>query len=234
MMSLYTIGDLHLGFSSDKPMDVFGGEWVNYIDKIKDGWNDIVQEEDTVVIPGDVSWATYLEEAYADFQFIEELNGKKIILKGNHDYWWTTQKKLNQFIREHQFYRIQFLWNNAFTYRDIAICGCRGWKNPLEHDFVKEDLKIYQREVHRLELSLKAIDSKGVRAKYVFMHYPPSDSSYQMTELIEVMQHYDVSRCFFGHVHGKKGFEYPAEEKHNIEFQIVSADVLRFKPLFIV
>ncbi len=154
-MSLYAISDLHLAMSIEKPMDVFGARWANYMDKLKENWNSIVSDEDYVIVPGDISWATYLEQAVDDFKFIHELPGKKIISKGNHDYWWTTKSKLDKFINDNGFTSISFMHNNSYLIGRAAVCGTRGWETPGEIGFSSEDSKIYQRELQRLELSLK-------------------------------------------------------------------------------
>ncbi|MFA6308810.1 MAG: metallophosphoesterase [Clostridia bacterium] len=159
-MSIYAIGDLHLAQSIDKPMDIFGVKWLNYMEQIKESWGKKITDADTVIIPGDISWATYLEEAVLDFKFIDLLPGRKIILKGNHDYWWTTMTKLESFLKENNFNTLEFLQNNSFEIENNYLCGTRGWKCPGDDDFSDEDKKIYERELQRLELSLKSIEKK--------------------------------------------------------------------------
>ncbi len=228
-MSVYAISDLHLAQSIDKPMDVFGGKWADYMDKISESWNKKVTEDDCIVIPGDISWATYLDEAVADFQFIENLPGKKIILKGNHDYWWTTKSKLDKFLEKNNFKTIEFLQNNCFETEKLMICGTRGWKSPGDEDFGEEDNKIYERELQRLELSLKS--AKSDKDIVVAIHFPPFDSKWQPTGFIEIMEKYSVKICIYGHLHGdsyKNAFQGKLNE---IEFKLVSSDFLKFEPL---
>ena len=155
-MSVFAISDLHLALGIDKPMDIFGARWANYMERLESNWNNTVGENDYVLVPGDISWATYLEQAYRDFLFLDRLPGKKIISKGNHDYWWTTKSKLDKFVAENGFSSISFLHNNSYTVEKAAICGTRGWNMPGEAGFSDEDEKIYLRELQRLELSLKS------------------------------------------------------------------------------
>lgn len=224
-MSLYTIGDLHLSLGVEKPMDVFGGRWTNYVDKISDGFSTLT-DEDLTVICGDITWGMSMEQALPDFKFIDALPGKKIILKGNHDLWWTTATKAKKFFQEHDINTIDVLHNNSFVYDGIAICGTRGWffeesKND-EHD-----KKIMNREVMRLEASLK---SAGDMEKYVFLHYPPKYQSYSCPEILELLKKYDVKKCFYGHIHGA-GCSFAFNGLCNgTEHKLISADHLQFKP----
>lgn len=231
-MSIYAISDLHLAISTDKPMDIFGRRWDNYMQRLEDNWNSTVGRDDYVLIPGDVSWATYLEEAYLDFSFINGLNGKKIISKGNHDYWWTTMSKLNQYLNENKFDSIKFLNNNSFKIDDVWICATRGWKCPNEDGFTPEDRKMYNREVQRLRLSLESVGDKE-SCKYVMLHFPPFNGKREKNELLELMIEHNVSKCFYGHLHGRsfqKSFEGMME---GIDFRLISADYLYFVPMFI-
>lgn len=232
-MSIFAIADLHLALGIDKPMDIFGGRWSNYMEKIKNNWINTVQAEDTVIIPGDVSWATYIENAYEDFKFIEDLPGRKIISKGNHDYWWTTASKLNKYLNSNEFKTISFLHNNAVNIENIAICGTRGWKCPGEDDFKKDDEKIYKREIERLELSLKASGSFEYDQRLVFLHYPPVTLKSKESGFIEIMKKYGITRCFYGHLHGE-GIKGAIEgDYEGIELKLISADYLNFMPLLI-
>ena len=229
-MSIFAIADLHLALGTDKPMDVFGGRWSNYMDKLKSNWLETVKAEDTVIIPGDVCWATYIENAYEDFKFIEELPGKKIISKGNHDYWWTTASKLNKYLEANGFKTISFMHNNAFLIENIAICGTRGWKCPGEDDFKKDDEKIYKREVERLELSIKAALKTEHFFKIVFMHYPPATVKTQASGFIDIMNKYGITECYYGHLHGD-GIKGAVEGVYRgIDLKLISADYLYFQP----
>ncbi|HEX2927442.1 MAG TPA: metallophosphoesterase [Ruminiclostridium sp.] len=233
-MSIYAIADLHLSLGIDKPMDVFGGRWSNYMEKLKENWLSHVNENDTVIIPGDVSWATYIDSAYEDFRFIEDLPGKKIISKGNHDYWWTTSSKLNKYLQENNFKTISFMHNNAFMLEGTAICGTRGWKGPGEDDFKKDDEKIYKREIERLELSIKAALTLQQPNMLVFMHYPPVTAKSRMTGFMDIMKKYGIKECYYGHLHGE-GIKGAIEgEYEGIDLKLISADHLNFKPLKII
>jgi len=224
-MSLYAIGDLHLSLSADKPMDVFGGRWENYMGKLTDGFS-ALGAEDVTVLCGDISWGMNLNESLADFQFIHALPGKKLILKGNHDYWWTTASKAHQLWDAHGIDSIALLHNNCHFYDDIAICGTRGWFYE-EETGSEHDQKIMNREVMRLEASLKAA---GDREKLCFLHYPPRYRDYVCREIVEVMTAYGVRRCFYGHIHGP-GMRLAVEGLiEGIEYTMVSADAVQFSP----
>ncbi len=230
-MALYAISDLHLALSTDKPMDVFGARWHNYMDRIKENWQAVVSEEDTVVVPGDISWATYLENAVEDFKLIDSLPGKKIISKGNHDYWWTTLSKLDNFLSVNGFSTIRFMHNNSFKVGNNILCGTRGWKMPGDDGFSAEDRKIYQRELQRLELSLKSVEVLPGDRLIAAMHYPVFNSKGVFSEFLEILQKYGVSLCLYGHLHGD-AFKNAVEGVHNgVEFKLVSADYLLFKPI---
>ncbi len=232
-MSIFAIADLHLALGIDKPMDVFGGRWSNYMEKLKNNWIEIVRDTDTVIIPGDVSWATYIENAFEDFKYIELLPGKKIISKGNHDYWWTTASKLNKYLNENQFSTLSFMHNNAFLVENYAVCGTRGWKCPGEDDFKKDDEKIYNREIERLELSLKSSLKFEHSEKLVFMHYPPVTAKSQASGFIDVMKKYGITRCYYGHLHGE-GIKGAIEGQfEGIMLGLISADYLNFVPLLV-
>ncbi|QNU67657.1 metallophosphoesterase [Ruminiclostridium herbifermentans] len=232
-MSIFAIADLHLALGIDKPMDIFGGRWSNYMEKLRKNWISVVRDEDSVIIPGDISWATYIENAYEDFEYIETLPGKKIISKGNHDYWWTTASKLNKYLEENKFMTISFMHNNAFSIEDIAICGTRGWKCPGEDDFKKDDEKIYKREVARLELSIKSAQAINHKKKFVFMHYPPVTTKSQTSGFIDIMKQHGITDCFYGHLHGE-GIKGAIEGDYDgIKLKLVSADHLDFMPVMI-
>ena len=228
-MSIYAISDLHLAISVDKPMDVFGGKWDNYMEKLQINWNNLVCDEDYVLIPGDVSWATYLNDANLDFNFINKLKGNKIISKGNHDYWWTTISKLKKYADQNGFHSIKFLNNNSIRIEDIVVCGTRGWKCPTKEDFTREDEKIYNREVQRLRMSLESVEDKDCK-KYVMIHFPPFNNNKEMNELIELMNEYRVKNCLYGHLHGDALEDVFQGEMYGINFEVVSADYLGFKP----
>ena len=229
-MALFVMGDLHLSLSSDKSMDIFGG-WENYVERIKENWNREVSPEDTIVVPGDISWAMSLKEAVADFRYIHELPGRKIILKGNHDYWWTTAAKMNNFLAENGFNSIFILHNNHYAYENYGICGTRGWIND---DSEPADAKVLAREAQRLETSIASAENAGLEP-LVFLHYPPLYGNEYNPDLLEVMYRHSIKCCWYGHIHGRKGHQNAVNgERDGIVFQLVSADYVQFCPVKIM
>lgn len=228
-MSVYAIADLHLSFSVNKPMDVFKG-WENYTDRLKQNWQRLITPEDTVVIAGDVSWAMNLSQIYEDFKFINGLNGKKIILKGNHDYWWTTKAKMDKYISDNGFETISILHNNYFVADGVAICGSRGWFYDAEDD---ADKIILNREVGRIRLSVEPAINSGY-TPVVFLHYPPIYNNIECKEIIDVLREYKIKKCLYGHIHGgnaaKRAF---IGERYGIKFNLIACDRLGFMPLAI-
>ena len=227
-MALYAIGDLHLCLGAPKPMDIFGGAWVGYMDKLKEGLS-VIGPEDTTVLCGDLSWSLDLANSKADFAWINEIPGRKIILKGNHDYWWSTVAKFNKFCAEHGFENMHILNNNCFEYDDWAICGTRGWFFEEERSG-QHDEKVFKRELLRLEASLK---SAGDLPKTVFLHYPPRYKGYTCEPILELLNHYGVRRCFYGHLHGASHGLAMEGLWDGIDFRLVSADKLDFKPFLV-
>lgn len=229
-MAVYAISDLHLSLGVDKPMDIFGEDWSDHMKKLKNNWMETVGRDDSVIIAGDISWATYLEQAAEDFMFIESLPGRKIISKGNHDYWWTTRNKLEGFLEKKGLKSISFLHNNSYRLGKLALCGTRGWKCPGDDEFSPEDKKIYERELQRLELSLKHAGDCG-DGLIVAMHYPPFNSLGEPSGFVRLMEKYRVKKCIYGHLHGE-GFKNAfTGEYGGIDFRLVSADYLKFKPV---
>lgn len=228
-MALYAIGDLHLCLGAPKPMDIFGGAWVGYMEKLRQGMQ-VLTGEDTLVLMGDLSWALDLESAKADFAWIAALPGRKIILKGNHDYWWSTAAKFTRFCQENGFENLFLLNNNCYFYENTAICGTRGWFYEEERSG-QHDEKVFRRELGRLEASLKAA---GEREKLVFLHYPPRYKGYECPEILALLERYGVRRCFYGHLHG--GSRSLAREGlwNNVDFRLLSADQLDFRPMQIL
>ena len=224
-MALYAIGDLHLCLGNEKPMDIFGGAWVGYLEKLKKGLS-VIQSEDTVVLLGDLSWALDLSEATADFAWINNIPGRKIILKGNHDYWWSTATKFNKFCQEQGFSNQWILNNCHYEYDGWAICGTRGWFFEEEKSGAHDE-KVFRRELLRLEASLK---SAGDLPKIVFLHYPPRYKGYVCNEIIDLLKQYDVRRCFYGHLHGATHNMAVEGLWDGIEYRLVSADHINFKP----
>ncbi len=230
-MSLFAIADLHLPLGVNKPMDIFGKKWENYVERLRDNWQATVKDEDTVVLAGDFSWATYIEETVADFDFLHSLNGKKIMLKGNHDYWWTTMNKLKTFTKEHGYNDVEFLQNNSFEYDGMSICGTRGWNTP-QGGQSDEDKKIYDREIARLELSIKsAVHPDNI---IVFTHFPPVLKDYRTNGMTELLKKYNVKECIFGHIHSsgiKNAFE---GESDGVNYTLISCDYREFIPVKII
>lgn len=224
-MALYAIGDLHLSLNSQKPMDVFGGAWSGYMEKLKNGFS-VLKPEDTTVLMGDISWALDLQGARDDFAWINEIPGRKIILKGNHDYWWSTAAKFRTFCAENGFDRMHILNNNHFEYDGFAICGSRGWFFEEERSS-DHDEKVFKRELIRLEASLK---SAGDLPKLVFLHYPPRYKGYTCDEMLEILDRYQVRQCYYGHLHGASHGLALEGQWDGVEFKLLSADRLNFQP----
>ena len=231
-MSIYAIGDLHLSFNTDKPMNIFGEKWNNYEEKIKKDWIKKVKENDLVLLPGDFSWSMKLEDTYKDFEYLNNLPGKKILLKGNHDYWWNTVKKMNDFIKQRKFNNIEFLYNNSYFFDNYIICGTRGWN--ISND--EEDKRLFQRELLRLEISLNdGIQKYGENKEIIVcMHYPPI-KSYNILEydinlkMINLLKKYNVKKCIYGHLHGAAHKDAIEGNINEIEFKLVSSDYLNFE-----
>ena len=224
---LYAIGDLHLSTGADKPMQVFGAAWDDYENRIIAGFS-ALGPEDVCVICGDISWGMSLQESVSDFRFIDRLGGKKIILKGNHDYWWTTATKARKMCVENNLTTIDFLNNNCFKYGALALCGTRGWFYEEEKGGA-HDKKIMQRELMRLETSLKA--GSDCAERLCFLHYPPVFKDYECREMLDLMRDYGVRRCFYGHIHGP-GLRCAVQGEYaGIRFRMVSADYLGFAPV---
>ncbi len=228
-MALYAIGDLHLCLGAAKPMDIFGGAWVGYMDKLKKGLS-VVKPDDTVVLLGDLSWALGLSEATTDFAWINEIPGRKIILKGNHDYWWSTAAKFYKFCEVNGFSNQFILNNNHYEYDGWAICGTRGWFFEEERSG-EHDEKVFKRELIRLETSLQ---SAGDLPKIVFLHYPPKYKGYECPEILSLLKKYGVRRCFYGHLHGASHGLAVEGLWDGIEYRLVSADKLNFTPFTVI
>lgn len=228
-MALYAIGDLHLSLGAEKPMDVFGGKWLGYMDKLQEGIS-CIGPEDTTVLLGDLSWALNLEGALKDFAWINQIPGRKIILKGNHDYWWSTAAKFYKFCQENGFENQWILNNNHYEYDGWAICGTRGWFFEEDRGGTHDE-KVFRRELIRLETSLK---SAGDRNKMVFLHYPPRYRGYECREIIELLERYEVRRCFYGHLHSESHKLAVEGLWGGVEYRLVAADYIGFKPVTVI
>lgn len=232
-MALYGISDLHLPFGIQKPMNIFGKAWEDYTEKLYTNWMASITENDTVILPGDFSWATYLDESKPDFSFLERLPGNKIISKGNHDYFFTTMSKMEKFLFENSYHTIKILHNNFFLAEDTLICGTRGW-DVLSHS--EEDERLVLREANRLELSfLSAKKEYPDKEIIAFLHYPPiyKQNPERENPIRSILEKFTIKRCFYGHLHAK-GIDNAYNGVYNgIEYQLISADYLRFQPFLI-
>lgn len=230
-MAIYAIADLHLSFEQNKPMDIFGENWLGHEEKIRKNWIEKVKENDTVLLPGDFSWATYLEETKKDFEFLNKLPGKKLLLKGNHDYWWSTVTSMRKFLKENNFENIDFIYNNAYECDNYIITGTRGWCITEE----EEDIKILKREFARLELSIKdGINKYGTEKEIIVcMHYPPITNATiikdEELEFIKIMKKYNVKKCIYGHLHSTSIKEAVEGKIDGVKYKLVSADGLDFE-----
>lgn len=226
-MSLFVIADLHLCQGNpEKTMSIFSG-WKNYQELIRKNWLELIKENDTVVLPGDISWGMSLQDSAPDFHFIENLTGEKIIIKGNHDYWWSTKKKMDDFLKAEGCGSIKILHNNHFRYENYGICGTRGWVNmPGE----TQDEKVLKREVQRLETSIKSALCENLEP-VVFMHYPPIFATNFNYDILEILYRYNIKDCYYGHVHGRSAHELCIKNTYDgINFHLVSGDYLQFVP----
>jgi len=228
-MALYAIGDLHLCLGAPKPMDIFGGAWVGYMEKLRQGMS-VIRPEDTTVLMGDLSWALDLPSAQADFAWMQQIPGRKILLKGNHDYWWSTAAKFGKFCKENGFTRMELLNNNCYFYEDYAICGTRGWFFEEEKSGAHDE-KVFRRELLRLEASLKAA---GDREKLVFLHYPPRYKGYTCQEILDLLEKYGVRQCFYGHLHGASHKLAMEGLWDGVYYRLLSADYLNFQPYMVI
>lgn len=227
-MNIYAIGDLHLSFANPKPMDIFGDNWADHPDKIKRAWEALVTPEDTVLLPGDISWAMSLDEAKPDLDYIAALPGRKIMIRGNHDYWWATVSKVRKAVDP----SIQVLQNDSVQIGDLMIAAARGWDCPGSYQFDEHDRTIYEREIGRLKLSLDHAMKNGATRIWVMLHYPPTNEKHQPSGFLDVLHEYPVEKVIYGHLHGKSGHRHALEGVHNgIEYHLVACDYLDFTPL---
>ena len=227
MPKIFAISDLHLGFSCQKPMDIFGTRWENHEEKILNNWQETVGPDDIVLISGDTSWETYVSRAVADFDFINQLNGTKIITKGNHDYWWETLSKLNKFLAENNFNTIHFLHNTNVVFGNTVICGTKGYPETEGIPTDEEGKMLYNREITRLRNAVDEAKKTNAEKIIVMLHYPPGTDS----EFARILKEEKVDFCVYGHLHGGT---FGAVTKGNIggvEYRLTSADYLNFKPI---
>lgn len=228
-MALYAISDLHLAFNNDKPMDIFGEKWLNHDAKIKNNWLSKINEDDMILIAGDISWAMRESESMMDLQWIDDLPGKKIISKGNHDYWWNSITKLNS-----KFEKTKFLQNNYYEYKDYAICGSRGWICPGSDKFTEKDEKIYSRELIRLRLSLDSAKKAGFDKFIVMLHYPPTNEKFEESDIVKILKEYNVEKVIYGHLHGPALRRVLEGVNDGVEYIMTSGDYIDFDPVKIL
>ena len=230
-MSLYTIGDLHLCFSDpSKTMSIFNG-WQDYQERIEENWRKMVKPDDTVVLAGDISWGMSLQQALPDFRFIDGLPGRKIVLKGNHDYWWTTMRKMEDFLANEGFTTISILHNNHYVYENYGICGTRGWVNGTDNSKDVQDEKVLRREVQRLETSIQSA-LKAELEPLVFMHYPPIFANNYNYDILEVLYRYKIKKCYYGHIHGRSAHALCVTNTYDdIDFHLIAGDYVQFMPV---
>lgn len=227
-MSLFAIADTHLSFGADKPMDIFRG-WENYEERLEKNWRAVVTDNDTVVIPGDISWSMSLEGAKEDFAFLHSLPGQKLILKGNHDYWWNTRTKIEKFWTENGFTTLHLVHNSAYKVGDFCVCGTRGWFYDAEKD---ADKKVILREAGRLRTSIREAKKLGGEI-IVFLHYPPLSLTATCDELLSVLEEEEIKRCYYGHLHGASKYRAFTGERNGVKFALISGDFLEFCPKII-
>jgi len=233
-MAIYAIADLHLSQGTDKPMHIFGPQWQDHQNRLREAWLEAIGEGDTVLIPGDISWGMTLEEALPDLQFIDQLPGRKILSKGNHDYWWGTLGKVEKLAAENGLSTLSFMKNNAFLVEGQAVCGTRGWLLPSDPEFRTADQIIYEREIGRLERSLHAGRSLLGEAGgeiIAVIHYPPLLLPMKTSGFCTVLEKYGVKTCIYGHLHGRGHYKAFEGEKNGVTYHLVAGDYISFKPL---
>lgn len=225
-MSLFAIADLHLSLGTDKPMDIFRG-WDGYEKRLEENWRKLITHNDTVVIPGDISWAMKLSDTFEDFRFINGLPGRKLFLKGNHDYWWDTRRKMEMYLKENGFDTIEIVFNSAYAADGYAVCGTRGWFYDAETD---SDKKVLNREVGRLRTSLDEALKTGLEP-VVFLHYPPVFGNQRCDDILSVLKEYGIKKCYYGHLHGTNAARKAVTgDFEGIKFRLISSDYLKFMP----
>lgn len=233
-MNIYALSDLHLSFMAEKPMDVFGGEWENYTEKIKENWQSVVKDDDIVLIAGDISWAMKIEETKKDFDFIKSLNGKKILIKGNHEYWWKSISSVRSVLPQD----VYALQNDSIKIDNFVFAGTRGWVVPEsvnDQNFSKEDEKIYNREAIRLELTLESMQKKRKDGDFIvcLMHFPPFNSKREDSLFTELFEKYKVDVVVYGHLHKSAGRQTKEYVKNGVKYYLTSADLVNMKPVLI-
>lgn len=225
-MGLFAIGDLHLSGFKPKPMDIFGENWHQHQKKIEENWCETITDNDTVLIPGDISWGLNLCEAKCDLDFLAQLPGKKILLRGNHDYWWSSVSRLNS-----MYEKMYFIQNDYIEYNGKAVCGSRGWTLPNEQKFDAKDMKTYKRELIRCRLSLERAAKNKYEEIIFMMHFPPAMFGSTENAFMDILKEYPVKTVVYGHLHGIDNFAVGIKGiRDGIEYHLVSSDYLDFCP----
>lgn len=228
-MRIFGIADLHLSLTTDKPMDIYGGQWINHMERLQKKWMSLVEPEDVVMIAGDISWALKKEDAIPDLEWIENLPGQKILTKGNHDLWWTSVTKLNQ-----QYASMQFLQNTSYELDQVSICGARGWTCPGNADFTAHDQKIYERELWRLQLSLESARKAGSKTILCALHFPPFNDQQEESGFTHLFEEYGVKTVIYGHLHGQDSHNKAIQGVvRGIEYRLVACDFVDCTPQLI-
>ncbi len=229
-MSIYALSDLHLSFTADKPMSIYGEAWKDHEEQIKNNWTRLVTPEDTVLIPGDISWGLKPDEATEDLAWVAALPGKKVLVKGNHDLWWTSISRLNSLYPD-----MYFLQNTCYVAEGWHICGCRGWICPEDPDFTQHDDKIYKRELLRLRMSLDAAVKAGAERILAMLHYPPTCGGLEKSGFTEVFKEYGVKQVIYGHLHGPEGQMKCLRGLHDgTLYRLVACDYVGCKPVLLI
>ncbi|MEY7999268.1 metallophosphoesterase [Clostridium sp. Mt-5] len=228
-MALFAISDLHLDMTGNKPMDIFGDNWIEHHKKIELNWNNKITCEDTVLIAGDISWSMNMGNGFLDLDWIHHLPGKKIMIKGNHDYWWTGITKLNNLYEN-----MNFIQNNFFTYKDYALCGTRGWSCPGSENFSQHDEKIYNRELMRMRNSLDCAVEAGYSKFIIMIHYPPIGEKFMNSGFRDIFEEYGVEKVIYGHLHGEASLKAITGILNGVEYILTSADYIDFDPRKII
>ncbi|MCI1944790.1 metallophosphoesterase [Clostridium luticellarii] len=228
-MALFAISDLHLDMTGNKPMDIFGDNWIGHDEKIKSNWIDKVKDEDTVLIAGDMSWSMNMGNGFLDLEWIHDLPGRKVMVKGNHDYWWGSITKLNNLYED-----MDFIQNNFFVYKDYALCGTRGWSCPGSENFSQHDEKIYNRELMRMRNSLSRAEEAGYSKFIVLIHYPPIGERFMNSGFRDIFEEYSVEKVIYGHIHGNASMKAETGELNGVEYILTSADYIDFDPKIII
>ncbi|MGI6157015.1 MAG: metallophosphoesterase [Saccharofermentanales bacterium] len=236
-MKLWAIADLHLGHAVDKPMDVFGERWENHVERLEKGWRATVGEDDLVLLGGDNSWASSLDEVVPDLQWIDRLPGIKYMIRGNHDYWWTTLRKLTDVCEAHDLTTLHFLRNDAVALTGFHVCHARGWLLPTDDGFTVDDAKVYRRELIRLDLSIASLEAlrkrDGIRPTIALTHYPPISEAGAPSLASEKLVDASVDVCCFGHIHHRAPYYQSRPSVDGIRYVMVSSDQLGFRPYLV-